>query len=317
MKPISVRLLSFLLSRTVAQQFVDDDDLSWGSYGEDVFTPEYRAALNTTLNCSWMLGEYITHELGEVTDENLDEICTPQCFDSLPKVQKHIHQACPRDDNWVELQNKGIDFATDIIDDIARGHQEDCSRASRSLLPRSVSLPFYIYLNDAYTNGARSDTDELCLSVMRNWTWEYEAKNSCANCLIGLKELYLNSTEKFDKEAYDEFTSLTQSCNWQEDYNFYSVCICQVSGYQPVSPSKTTKISETRKSTATGKFATPTLITDGMRKNCNKFYRVKKGDYCEKICKENGISMKDFTAWNPDVKFDCSLVQKDYYYCVG
>ncbi|KAF4988150.1 hypothetical protein FGRMN_9939 [Fusarium graminum] len=376
MKPISVGLFSFLLGHTVAQQFTDDDDLSWGSYGEDVFTPECRAALNTTLDCSWMLGEYITHELGEVTNENLDEICTPQCFGSLPKVQKFIHQACPRDDNWVELQNKDIDFASDIIDDIARGHQEACFRDR--------------------------DTDELCLSVMRNWTWEYEAKHSCANCLIGLKELYLNSTEEFDQGAYDEFTSLTKSCSKtgfypptpppvndpsptetatsstptqscastytiQENDTCNGICkklnvstdaltwLNQIASYCEQLPQPGTKLCVPERCGiyTVGKNDTcysvvkkaPSYITvtqllawnlnlnslcsnmvqqegmqicDGMKKNCNKFYKVKDGDYCEKICKEDGISIKDFTAWNPDVKADCSLLQKDYYYyCVG
>lgn len=54
-----------------------------------------------------------------------------------------------------------------------------------------------------------------------------------------------------------------------------------------------------------------------MTGECKKFYRVKAGEYCDKICKDNNISIEEFISWNPAVAPDCTLVMKDYYYCIG
>ncbi|RSL55261.1 hypothetical protein CEP54_009477 [Fusarium duplospermum] len=73
----------------------------------------------------------------------------------------------------------------------------------------------------------------------------------------------------------------------------------------------------TMTSTVSIGVATPSPIPDGMKDGCKKFHRVKAGDYCDKICKENSISIEEFVSWNPAVESDCTLVMKDYYYCIS
>ncbi|KAJ4328745.1 hypothetical protein N0V84_000748 [Fusarium piperis] len=79
----------------------------------------------------------------------------------------------------------------------------------------------------------------------------------------------------------------------------------------------TTTWCDTLTSTAGVSVATPSPITDGMKGGCQKFYRARAGDYCDKICKDHNISIEEFISWNPAVESDCALVMKDYYYCIG
>ncbi|ORY12851.1 hypothetical protein BCR34DRAFT_600334 [Clohesyomyces aquaticus] len=55
--------------------------------------------------------------------------------------------------------------------------------------------------------------------------------------------------------------------------------------------------------------------------NCNAFYLVKSGDFCQKIVNTyKNFTLDDFYTWNPDVptpKRDCSNLLANYYVCVG
>lgn len=51
--------------------------------------------------------------------------------------------------------------------------------------------------------------------------------------------------------------------------------------------------------------------------NCNKFYLVQKGDSCAAILKNNNLSLKDFTTWNPSVGPTCTGLWLDTYACIS
>lgn len=52
--------------------------------------------------------------------------------------------------------------------------------------------------------------------------------------------------------------------------------------------------------------------------NCNKFYFVQSGDSCDAVAKKNGISVDDFTKWNPGVGGTrCSTLWANVYACVN
>ncbi|PLB45401.1 hypothetical protein P170DRAFT_319883, partial [Aspergillus steynii IBT 23096] len=56
----------------------------------------------------------------------------------------------------------------------------------------------------------------------------------------------------------------------------------------------------------------------GTVSNCNRWYKVKKGDTCDSVQRSLGITAKDFLAWNPDVSADClKNFWVDQTYCVG
>lgn len=48
-------------------------------------------------------------------------------------------------------------------------------------------------------------------------------------------------------------------------------------------------------------IATPSPFQPGMVDNCNKFYKVTRGDSCASISSKHDIQIKDFTTWNPDI----------------
>ncbi|KAJ4230945.1 hypothetical protein NW759_002928 [Fusarium solani] len=56
----------------------------------------------------------------------------------------------------------------------------------------------------------------------------------------------------------------------------------------------------------------------GIASNCNAFHTVKKGDDCDTVVSEYGITRAEFLKWNPAVSKDCSKnFWVTYAYCVG
>ncbi|RYO84777.1 hypothetical protein DL764_009280 [Monosporascus ibericus] len=73
-------------------------------------------------------------------------------------------------------------------------------------------------------------------------------------------------------------------------------------------------------STTTGGngIATPSPTQPGMVNNCNRFYLVSSGDTCSTVASRAGISLSQFSAWNPQTGgASCSSLWLDYYVCIG
>ena len=64
-------------------------------------------------------------------------------------------------------------------------------------------------------------------------------------------------------------------------------------------------------------IATPTPTQPGLVGNCDAFYMTKKGDTCQSIINKHGISLAQFTTWNPQLGKDCSGLWLDTYFCVS
>lgn len=62
---------------------------------------------------------------------------------------------------------------------------------------------------------------------------------------------------------------------------------------------------------------TPTPAQPEMVSSCNKFHYVRRGQSCQDIANDNGITVADFTSWNSRAKADCSGLWADTYACVG
>ncbi|OAR02189.1 hypothetical protein LLEC1_06775 [Akanthomyces lecanii] len=62
----------------------------------------------------------------------------------------------------------------------------------------------------------------------------------------------------------------------------------------------------------------PSPTQANVAKDCQKWYKVKSGDTCDKIKNQfNTFSIADFLKWNPSAGTDCSGLWVDYYVCVG
>ncbi|KAJ5551530.1 hypothetical protein N7461_006228 [Penicillium sp. DV-2018c] len=85
------------------------------------------------------------------------------------------------------------------------------------------------------------------------------------------------------------------------------------------SPTTSPTTSPTSRPTTTTTTSSPTSspVQTGIAKNCNKFYKVVKGDGCEDIAKKHDISLAYFYKWNPAIKDDCSMLLFGFYVCVG
>lgn len=54
-----------------------------------------------------------------------------------------------------------------------------------------------------------------------------------------------------------------------------------------------------------------------MVNNCKSFYEVKSGDQCSAILSNYGITLSQFTTWNPAVGSTCTALWVDTYVCVS
>ncbi|KAL4864654.1 hypothetical protein BDV12DRAFT_8975 [Aspergillus spectabilis] len=62
---------------------------------------------------------------------------------------------------------------------------------------------------------------------------------------------------------------------------------------------------------------TPLPIQPGMVSNCDAFHLVKQGETCAIISAAYGISLAQFTTWNPTVGTSCGGIWADSYVCVS
>ncbi|KAJ4376061.1 hypothetical protein N0V83_001342 [Neocucurbitaria cava] len=64
-------------------------------------------------------------------------------------------------------------------------------------------------------------------------------------------------------------------------------------------------------------ISTPQPTQPNLVSNCDKFYLVKSGDTCANIASANGITVAQFTAWNPAAGSSCAGLWADAYACVS
>jgi hypothetical protein len=82
-----------------------------------------QAALNETVQCSWMLPLNDLEGL-ELSKDNLTTICTSDCRSSLKAVAKSVRSACPVSSNHIVVDDiaypatETIDRLTDLYDKI-------------------------------------------------------------------------------------------------------------------------------------------------------------------------------------------------------
>ncbi|KAF5002925.1 hypothetical protein FDECE_10480 [Fusarium decemcellulare] len=103
--------------------------------------------------------------------------------------------------------------------------------------------------------------------------------------------------------------SLTQDCN-----NYItgrSYCIEGPDGPPP------TTTSTRPTTTDPAAIQTPSPIQSGMVENCNKFYKVQKGEICKVIAAKFDIPEDNIKKWNPGVGSDCTGIWANVYVCIG
>ncbi|KAH6687771.1 hypothetical protein F5X68DRAFT_239179 [Plectosphaerella plurivora] len=93
---------------------------------------------------------------------------------------------------------------------------------------------------------------------------------------------------------------------------------------RPTTPTSTIKPTTTVKPTTTSSakptgngISTPQPTQSGMVSNCNKFYKIKDGDNCDKIASAHKIPVTVIPKWNSVGGAACTALWKDSYACVS
>ncbi|KAJ0423305.1 hypothetical protein BJY00DRAFT_299839 [Aspergillus carlsbadensis] len=84
----------------------------------------------------------------------------------------------------------------------------------------------------------------------------------------------------------------------------------------PTDPTSTST-EPTSTSPPSNGIETPLPIQPGMVDNCDAFHFVERGESCTTITAAHGITLAQFTAWNPTVGSSCGGIWADAYVCVS
>lgn len=129
----------------------------------------------------------------------------------------------------------------------------------------------------------------------------------------GKFELVANNASCYDIAAANG-DSLSDFYSWNPALN--GDCSGLYPGYY-VCVNLLSTATQTATTASTTESATPTPTQNGMVRDCNKFYFVKKDDGCSAVASAEGISLADLDEWNPALGADCSGLWPEYYICVG
>jgi LysM repeat protein len=69
-------------------------------------------------------------------------------------------------------------------------------------------------------------------------------------------------------------------------------------------------------STLVSSSITDEQMQDGTVANCTQYADFLSGEACSKILSDNGLTIAQFFAYNPEVGADCSNIWPGYRYCV-
>ncbi|KAF2207641.1 carbohydrate-binding module family 50 protein [Cercospora zeae-maydis SCOH1-5] len=138
------------------------------------------------------------------------------------------------------------------------------------------------------------------------------------------QRFYLVENGDFCQKIVDQFGtfSISQFYSWNPAVGSscgglqagYYVCV-GVTG-TPTSPP--TSSSTTAAPTTTNDPSKPQPTQGGLTPDCQSFYLVQSGDFCQGIVDQYGtFSLSQFYSWNPAIGNSCGGLQAGYYVCVG
>ncbi|OLN95491.1 LysM domain-containing protein-like protein 5 [Colletotrichum chlorophyti] len=111
-----------------------------------------------------------------------------------------------------------------------------------------------------------------------------------------------------------------KSCgDWKMDRSY---CVESASGVPapapaPVTTSKAPSATPTPTKPSNG-VKTPDPAQPGMVDNCNRFYKVQRGDTCATIASKSGVTVAQLATWNKQIGGTaCTGIWADYNICTG
>ncbi|KAM5506240.1 hypothetical protein McanMca71_002433 [Microsporum canis] len=147
-------------------------------------------------------------------------------------------------------------------------------------------------------------------------------QQSDCNCYVQLHksdkdDFNCSMIPEFVKTSIPEFVALNpwigQNCEADifdrvSDDGFIQFC---------VEGSKSSSTSTVTSAPSATSLPPSTPTQPGAAKNCKKWYVVADGDTCWSITQKYGISLDDFSSWNPGVGAGCSALWLNYGVCIG
>ncbi|KAK4170775.1 hypothetical protein QBC36DRAFT_383025 [Triangularia setosa] len=167
---------------------------------------------------------------------------------------------------------------------------------------------------------------EYCFPRFIEWNQNEEEEEYCNECNLGIWKIRLNSPFGWVDKLFEQYTSLTASCNAAPSWAVTSSISQFMLGYLPTgaSPSAATKQVSTYNlmrvnnlPTYCGSFPGPgTRIC--IPETC-PVHTVFPLDTCEKIAKAKGVTTQQLISWNPNINPGCSNLYNmvGYVICVG
>ncbi|CAO2651320.1 Nn.00g096170.m01.CDS01 [Neocucurbitaria sp. VM-36] len=275
-------------------------------------------ALNSTVSCPILLheGSLSNHRWEE---QNLIELCTASCLDSLTSARNNIIAGC-KGPNDIEKRDAGLTY------------------------PATFVVDHYIL---TYNLACRKDpaTNRFCDVLGTEWlsNTKDSSDHDCHDCVLGTMQTHLNSPLDYSEESEEDFRRTTASCSktqypitrpgeyaigtWGSETPVPTpTCLTPLS----LGGNDTCETVSMRYNVSTSNILSrnsiPWTACQGLGsygslclpEEC-AIHKLDPMDTCENITAQYGVTDVQFLAWNPNINALCNNLEPYVgdYVCVG
>ncbi|OJJ84358.1 LysM peptidoglycan-binding domain-containing protein [Aspergillus glaucus CBS 516.65] len=113
-------------------------------------------------------------------------------------------------------------------------------------------------------------------------------------------------------------SDINSECSNLGNLSGKDICVSNPSGDYaiPATSSASSSGARSLQSIVTTTAPVPSPIVSGTNTKCAQYYQIGSNETCDTVTDKSGISRSDFLFLNPELKKDCTNLQKDVYYCV-
>ncbi|KAK2764377.1 hypothetical protein FQN54_009071 [Arachnomyces sp. PD_36] len=296
---VSAKLCVVLGLGAAAQLFSDGSGFNANYPG---ISDDCKEALNRTVACDSFLADGPDNYV-QLSTEELDKICVPDCPDALEEFRSHAEEKCSAESDII------------VIDDIA--------------YPATYTVEKLLY-NYNVTCDEEEETNDYCWIVVGSMNGTEE--ELCSDCFLGRYQMDLSSPFGYNDRLEKEFSSLTSSCS-ETGYPWTSPTPIAINETAPPTPTPITcdksqqytiQEGDDCKSISVAQNVSSWALTqeNELQAYCKNFpgpdtticlptscsiYTLKEGDTCDKIIESHssGFTLTQLRSWNPNINKSC------------
>ncbi|KAJ6007240.1 hypothetical protein N7540_011216 [Penicillium herquei] len=290
------------------------------------FSSDCANALAGSLNCSSIIAaSSALYSWGGMTIDNLTDLCTEYCSESIANFRTDVLEACANDVYTDEPVNAtGYVYGTGVLNDI---YNVD------GVSVEPIALVDYYFLGYNMTcSQDNSDPPNFCYILTGNNTNSTEV-DPCDNCGLGLMRMQLEDARMYNDELASDYSASVSSCGitvppvttptpvFLTDTNTivanYSATATCTGSYIPIPTGESCDDFAEANSISTDQL----LMQNGLVAGCVNWpgnlttlcvqntcepYLVQQNDTCLSVVAANNMTITQLFSWNPTIDPICA-----------